>query len=133
MSAGYNAPATIVQYPVGATAIRKGQLVKLSSSVLVPCSSQGEAAVGVALEDAEASRSQPLSVCIIGECDVEVDDAGLAKGDFFTPDTAGVAEEAATGDVVAGRILEAGAAAVSSQYAYARCYVLCGLAPYTIP
>lgn len=125
-------PFVVVQWPVGATAIRKGQLVKLSSNVLVPCSSQGEAALGVATEDAAASRSQPLSVVVWGECDVEVSDATLAINSFFTTSTAGTAELAASGDVVAGRVYEVGAAAVSGTYEYRRAFVTCANAPYAI-
>lgn len=131
--AGYNAPCTIVQWPVGASAIRKGQFVKLSSSVLVPASSQGEAVLGVATEDADASQTQPLSVCVFGECDVEVDDATLIKFDLITPKASGVAEKAAASDVVAGRILEVGAATASSAFEYRRAFIICAGAPYSVP
>lgn len=125
-------PQIIVKWPVGATAIRKGQFVKLSGGLLVPCAVQGEATLGVATEDAAASRSQPLSVVVWGEVDVEVADATLVVGSLITPATTGAAEIAASSDNVAGRVYEVGAAAVSGAYEYRRAFIFAAGPPYVL-
>lgn len=118
--AGYDAPASLVNIAAG-SAIRKGQIVKISSSAVIPCSSQGEAFFGVAIHD--AASGELALVCVAGECSVEVDDATLVVGDFITTKATGVAEKAATSDVIVGMILEPGAAAVSGAFGYRRCVV----------
>lgn len=109
-----------VSIAAGAT-VRKGQIVKISTGKVIPCSAQGEAFFGVAMSD--AVLDQLVQVCLAGECDVEVDDATLVVGDFVTTKATGVAEKAATSDFIVGMICEPGAAAVSGAFGYRRVIV----------
>lgn len=120
--AGYNGPRHVLNtLPAGAGGVRKGQIVKKSGSNIVACSAQGEEMIGVALND--YAEGKKVSVCVAGECDVEVDDAAIAIGSWLTTKATGVAEVAATGDRILGMALEPGAVAVSGQYAYRRVVV----------
>jgi hypothetical protein len=101
--------------------IRKGQIVKLSAGLAVPCNTQGEAFFGVAMSDAVADEL--VQVCVSGECVVEVDDATLIVGDFIATKNNGTAKKAVTGDSVVGIICEPGAAGVSGNFGYRRCIV----------
>lgn len=99
-------------------AVRKGQVVKISSGKVIPCSAQGETFFGVALAD--AALNERVTVCVQGACDVEVNDATVVVGSYLTTSAAGVAETAASGDYVLGMALEKGSAGVSSTYEYIR-------------
>jgi len=114
---GYDSPASVVSINA-VVAVRKGQIVKLSGSSVTPCTAAGEAFFGVALYDAEAGKL--VSVCVSGECDVEVDDATLAIGSLAQTNASGRAIIVASGDHVVGTMLEPGAAVISSRAAYRR-------------
>jgi len=121
--AGYDAPASLVNIAAGTGGFRKGQIVKRSAATVVACSAQGEAYFGVAIHD--AAVGELALICVMGECDVEVDDATLVVGDFITTKATGVAEKAATSDFIVGMILEPGAATAGSAFGYRRCVVRC--------
>lgn len=104
---------------IAGAAVRKGQFVKISSTKVIPCSSQGENAFGVAEYDAAADGDE-VTVCVQGACAVEVNSASVVVGSYITTSTGGAAEPAASGDFVLGRALEAGSAASGGLNEYIR-------------
>lgn len=119
-SVGYDAPANVVSIRCGAD-VRKGQILKLSSGEVIPCSAAGENFFGIAIND--QVDGEMVAVCVGGECDVEVADATLAVSSYAQTDANGRAILAAASDYVVGTMLEPGAAVISSRAAYRRIVV----------
>lgn len=120
--AGYNAPRHVLNtIPAGVGGVRKGQIVKKVGNTIVPCSAQGEEMLGVALDDYPAGKN--VSVCIAGECDVEMDDATIAVGSWLTTKATGVAEVATAADRILGLALEPGRVGASGAFATYRVVV----------
>lgn len=120
MSSGYDAPSSVISIATGA-AVRKGQILKLSTGTVIPCSAAGETFFGIAVNSAESGEL--VAVCVSGECDVEVADASLVIGSLAQTDANGRAILAASADFVIGTMLEPGAAVESSRAAYRRIVV----------
>lgn len=119
--AGFDAPNIIKSFKAGAV-IKAGQIVKLSSGKVIPCSVLGEAFTGVATMDA-AAINDDVSVCIWGECDVQVADATIGVDNVLTrlrTDANGRAVPWATGSEQLGLALEVGYAVVDSKGARRR-------------
>lgn len=118
-STGYDAPNNFLNIRCGAD-VRKGQIVKLSSGAVVPCSVAGEAFLGVAKDS--GSTGDLIGVIVGGECDVEVADT-TAIGGFVKTDANGRAIAVGAAGTSVGMLLEPGRAVVSGQAAYARVVV----------
>lgn len=118
-STGYDAPNNFVNIRCGA-AVRKGQIVKISSGAVIPCSVSGEAFFGVAADGGDTGDL--IGVIVGGECDVEVADT-TAVGGFVKTDANGRAIALGATGTALGMLLEPGKAVVSGQAAYARVVV----------
>lgn len=119
MSSGYDAPSTIVNFVAGAT-VKKGQIVKLSTGKVIPCSVAGEAFTGVALND--AVLDQKVAICVAGECDVQVADTSAVMVEVQTDANARAIAKVSTNPIV-GLLLEPGLAVVGGVGAYSRVLV----------
>ena len=109
MTAGVAPPVPLTYTAVGA--ITKYRFVKLSAANSVEeCDSQGEAAVGVAVETQAAGEA--VSVWPLGKGGIIPieESAAISVLDEITTGTAGKAEAAATGDVILGAVVEAAGA-----------------------
>ena len=106
MTAGVAPPAPKTFTAVGV--INKYRFVKFSAANSVEeCDSQGEAAMGVAVET--QANGEAVSVWMLsdgGIIPVEAS-ASITVLDEITTGTAGKAEAAATGDVILGAVVEA--------------------------
>jgi len=105
---------------VGATAVRKGQIVKLVGGLVVPCTVLGEAYYGVS--ELDCAPGTLGSVCVFGETEVETA-AVLIAGSVVRTDAAGRAVATAAASQSVGLLLEAGSAIIGSAAAYARVVV----------
>lgn len=113
--AEFDNPNLIKSYKAGA-AIKAGLICKLSAGKVIPCSVLGEAFVGVATMDANAVDDL-VSICIWGECDVQVADDTIGVNGVLTrlrTDANGRAVPWLTGSEQLGFALEEGYAVVSS-------------------
>lgn len=120
---GYDSPAHTKTMIAGA-AIKKGQILKLSSGKVIPCSVAGEAFFGVAINDAVLDAQ--VAVCIGGECDVqtaEVIGASNVLTRFMTDANARAITATGSGKYVVGLILETGYAVIGTDAATRRCAV----------
>lgn len=115
----YDSPKTVLRL-VAAAAIRKGQICKLSAGQATPCSVLGEAFAGIAENDAAAGEG--VTLCINGECDVEVADTSALMTEVMT-DANGRAIAKTSTNVIVGLILEPGLAVNSGVATYSRCLV----------
>lgn len=118
-STGYDAPNNFLNIRCGA-AVRKGQIVKLSSGAVIPCSVAGEDFLGVATDSGDTGDL--IGVIVGGECDVEVADT-TAVGGFVKTDANGRAIALGATGTSVGMLLEPGHAVISGQAAYARIVV----------
>ena len=108
LSKSFTAEEDITQYH----AVKFGS----ADNGILQTDTQGEKALGIALEDADSG--QAVEVLILGICPVIVSAySGTGVGDNITPSAegspsvdAGKVEEAASGDYIMGRILDAAAA-----------------------
>lgn len=101
-------PNGIITY-TAAAAIAKGQVLKHSSGKVTPCTAATDAAIGVALDGAEAGALVPVAILGAYTGTVEVKAAGaIAQGEQIA---ANMTATAATTDVIIGRALTAASAA----------------------
>ena len=77
-------------YKVGAAALKKGHVVKLTASLLVITAAATDDPIGVMLEDAAIGQAEAL-VCVGGRCDVLVE-SGVTDGEPLQVTTAGRAD-----------------------------------------
>lgn len=106
MTAGAAPPVPKTFTAVGA--INKYRFVKFSAENSVEeCDTQGEAAMGVAVET--QADGEAVSVWMLGDGGIIPVEAGAAVSvlDEITTGTAGKVEAAATGDVILGAVVEA--------------------------
>ena len=96
---GSSTTPTVAQY----------KFIKISSEKLVLCDTQGEKALGVALEDLVTDRACPFAA--VGDVVEVIASEAVAVGDEVTVDANGLAETAASGDFVMGTALTSTAAA----------------------
>ena len=87
--------------------ITAGQFVKYASGGLDACDAAGEAADGVAFNDADAG--DPCGTQIGGIVKVKVGSNAVLDGALLTPDANGLADTAGAGDYVRCKALSPGA------------------------
>jgi len=112
----------ISNMPVGATAIRRGQICKVVAGLVVPCSVLGEAFFGIAKDDYRVGEPTG-SFVVTGEAEVEVADAASIIGSIVRTDANGRAVPTAAASQSVGLLLEPGAALISGISAYSRVIV----------
>lgn len=83
------------------------EAVKLTSSGIAVCSSQGERAIGV-LQNKPSVAGASATVAVSGKAKAYAG-ATIAVGDYVTPGADGRMEVVATGDFVLGQAVTAGA------------------------
>lgn len=88
--------------------ITAGQFVKYASGGLDACDTVGEAADGIAFND--AASGEPVGTQVGGIVKVKIGANPVLDGALLTPDADGLADTAGAGDYVRCKALSAGAA-----------------------
>lgn len=118
---GWDNPNTTKTCRVGASAVRKGQFVKLAAGLVVPCDTLGEAVFGVAISSEPAGSD--VGVVIEGETVVETASASMGVDNALTvvmTDANGRAIPQTSTNVKLGVMLDTGFALVDGEAACRR-------------